>query len=225
MPILNIKDMKVVSPSPENFILDLEISSDIDKSGHHYKYIASGEHIFQNSDGTIDDELLNEHVAHSSIFKIGEDSFITAFSLFDMNDMAITTSYDGENQIDNILTLPNANDEPKTRKEKPIEMHTSNCNAVYGYLKTYKDSSFGFPVYDTLNNKFIMSTHNFDANVPTKTSTTEETDTLGTTDTLTLYHHRKNQMGMLIYLNQYIFHHILLYKHNIFLRLCSYLHQ
>lgn len=186
MPILNIKDMKVVSPSPENFILDLEISSDIDKSGHHYKYIASGEHIFQNSDGTIDDELLNEHVAHSSIFKIGEDSFITAFNLFDMNDMAITTSYDGEDQIDNILTMPNSNDKPKDRKSKPIEIHTINSNSAYGYMPTEKNKSFGYPVYDKVLKKFIMSTHNSSASLPD--SKTE----LGTTDTLTLYHYRKN---------------------------------
>lgn len=177
MPILNITDIKVVSPSPNNFILDLEIS------GKHYNYIASGEQIYQNTNN-IDSSLLNEHVAHSSIFKIN-NNLITAYSLFDMNDMGITTD---DEDIDNLLLMPNANTIAYERdlSSNLIPMHSINSNAVYGYVRTELSSSFGFPIYDKTKQKFLMGTHN-------KNAYSDPTDPKsGTTDTLTLYRYRNN---------------------------------
>lgn len=184
MPILTIKDMKVVTPSPNNFILDLEISSDInpdDTTVKHYKYIASGEHIYQNNDGRIDKKLLKNRVAHSSIFKIdnGDDNatIITAFSLFDMNDMVVTT--DENDPIDNLLLMPNSTMEPRLREVSAIPMHQINRNATYGMVSTPKKMSFGYPAYIESGNVFTMASA-----IPAGAS-----PTVG--DTLTLY--RKNK--------------------------------
>jgi hypothetical protein len=181
MPILKIKDMKVVAPSPDNFILDLEIENK--GVSNHYKYIASGEQIYQNHDN-IDSTLLKQHVAHSSIFKVN-DTLITAFSLFDVNDMGITTDdYDSSNNsmFDNLLLMPNANIIPSARVDNPIPMHGINVNATYGYVKTPAEGSFGYPEYDENDEKFVMSTHNKEATGDPKP---------GVTDTLTLYQYRK----------------------------------
>lgn len=171
----------------QSFELDGNLKSYIYMIDNDKIFIKQNNNIFFSLDGGITWKKLklqtnNDYIGESFIAEILP---MPIYSLFDMNDMAITTSYDGKNQIDNILTLPNANDNPNDRKNNSIEMHSINCNAIYGYIPTKQNASFGFPVYDKLNKKFIMSTHNYNA-------TAKSNETLGKTDTLTLYHYRKN---------------------------------
>lgn len=165
--------MKVVMPSPINFILDLKVN------GKQYKYIASGEHIYQNENGKIDKRLLKKHVAHSTVFNVkknNQHTIVTAFSLFDMNDMVVTT--DEKDPIDNLLLMPNSTIEPKDREVSAISLHSINRNATYGYISTPKNMSFGYPYYVEKSNVFTMS-----SSVPNGANNTG--------DTLTLY--RKNK--------------------------------
>lgn len=183
MPGLDIKDMKVISPSPDNFILELEVSGLNIDGIKKFNYIASGEHIYENGNSTVDSKLLRDHVAHSNIFKLSDNTLVTAYSLFDINDMAITT--DDEDTIDNLLLMPNANIEPSDRADNPIPFHVINSNSVYGYDKTKRCKSFGFPEYDDNDRRFKMSTHNKNA------KGFNDNDPLGKTDTMSLYRYRK----------------------------------
>lgn len=111
MPILNIDNMKVVSPSPNNFILDLDIS------GKHYNYIASGEHIYQNSNGSVDNTLLNDHVAHSSLFYIQNRSFYSVNKASRDNQIIKSPSpYFRENEIEFVGN--------KLSNEEPFQIYT-----------------------------------------------------------------------------------------------------
>lgn len=190
MAVFNIDKMKVIAPSPDNFIINLQLV-DASENSYNYNFIASGEHIYVNQDGSIDESLISDHVAHSSVFNL-DGTTITAFSLFDMNDVGITTHDNNETDlyslkhgnyntdiIDNLLLMPNANVKPSDKVEYNIPMHTINSNAVYGYIAT-TDKSFGFPISSGAQ-IFSMSTH----------STHDGTTTLGQTDTLSLYNYNE----------------------------------
>ena len=140
MAVLNIENMKVISPSPDNFILKLDLKNGSETTS--FNFIASGEHVYQDSDNRINHVLMDKHLAHSSIFDV-YNTKITAFSLFDMNDIGITT--DDNDVIDNLLLMPNANTQPDSRENELIPMHSINSNAVYGYVATQPSASFGFP--------------------------------------------------------------------------------
>lgn len=182
MAIFSIENMKVVSPSPDNFILKLDLSKD-GSEPKSYNFIASGEHIYVNNDGKIDKSLTDQHVAHSAVYDIS-GTVITGFSMFDMNDIGYTTHDNDEDSIDNLLLMPNANLLPAEKVDYDIPMHTVNSNAVYGYVKTFK-KSFGYPEYnrnaDTMFNgqEFIMGPHNYGMNGYSHT------------DTLTFYHYNR----------------------------------
>ena len=105
MPLLNLQDLKIISPSPDNFILRLTID------GKDYNYIGSGEHIYQDGidadkKPAIDKTLITNQLAHSSIFEFDEISTnVTAWDIFDINDVGVTTDAD---DIDNDNLLHNS---------------------------------------------------------------------------------------------------------------------
>ncbi len=208
MTVFNIEKLKVILPSPDNFILQLDLSRQYEDSAiaeseiyKTYNFIASGEHVFVNKNNEIDKSLINNHVAHSSVFDISGRT-ITAFSMFDMNDMGITThdnvdideninsNTEDHDIFDNLLLLSNANTLPSARVNSNIILHSINSNSVYGYI-TPTRYSFGFPGYnDSIEEKhnFVITTHNANSQCIDSEANVKP---IGKSDTLTLYHPNK----------------------------------
>lgn len=141
MPILKLQDFKIVSPSPDNFILRLRIN---DKD---YNYIGSGEHVYQeldeNEEPAIHKSLITNQLAHSSIFEYDDISTnVTAWDMFDINDVGVTTDSDDEDN-DNLLLLQNSNIDPKDKEAIPL--HQINSNSVYGFVSAINNKSIGVP--------------------------------------------------------------------------------
>lgn len=163
MPILELQDFNIISPSPDNFILRLKVD------GKDYNYIGSGEHVYQDVD--IDrkpiahESLVTAHLAHSSIFEYRTSSNVSssvfAWDMFDINDVGVTTDADDENN-DNLLLMQNSNVYPQ--EKTAIPMHQINSNSVYGYVQAIDKESIGVPKVDdgSDNNKFIMVHHDSD---------------------------------------------------------------
>ena len=145
MPLLNLQDLKIISPSPDNFILRLTID------GKDYNYIGSGEHIYQDDidadkKPAIDKTLITNQLAHSSIFEFDEISTnVTAWDIFDINDVGVTTDADDIDN-DNLLLLQNSTIDPSAKTAIP--MHQINSNSVYGFVSASRKKSTGIPKVD-----------------------------------------------------------------------------
>lgn len=164
MPILNLEDFNIISPSPDNFILRLTID------GKDYNYIGSGEHVYQDYDELkketyVHKSLITNQLAHSSIFEYDSIStVVTAWDVFDLNDVGVTTDTDDENN-DNLLLMQNSNIDPSAKADMPIPMHQINSNSVYGFVSAMTKRSIGVPK-TTSNEKslpmFSLTNHESD---------------------------------------------------------------
>lgn len=88
---IDINSIRILNPSPTTFILDVEQTSSLSDSPSHVTYIGSGEHCFKTA------SLVQSKLAHSTTFSTTSGvthGDITAYALFDMNDVLIGTDTD-----------------------------------------------------------------------------------------------------------------------------------
>lgn len=185
MPILKLEDFNIISPSPDNFILRLSIN------GENYNYVGSGEHVYQDLSGdnspSVHKSLITSRLAHSSIFEYDgstseKNVSITAWNMFDINDVGVTTDSDDEDN-DNLLLLQNSNIDPSAKTAIP--MHQINSNTVYGYVSAISNKSIGVPHVDGIDNATSIDVANMNFNLKNHES-----------DPITRYHYRQMAVAL-----------------------------
>lgn len=128
---LTINNIRILSPSPTTFILDIEQSVSDTAHSRHVTYVGSAEHCYTTSA-----TLLNRKLAHSTTYKmLSADSAITAYAMFDMNDLLIGANADFadvELDVNYIIapTVVNVAD----KLNNPINGILHNKNGFYGVI-------------------------------------------------------------------------------------------
>lgn len=144
-----ISSLKIISPSPATFILDVERSAAPSAESEHVTYIGSAEHCFK------DLTLITSKLAHSTIYTGPTHGSITAYAMFDLNDVLIGTDIDWNNtnsEFSYMLAPPVSTVSSKI--ESPIKGIVNNKNAFIGVIPGSGNKKF---VSMTPSRKYVLN--------------------------------------------------------------------